>query len=144
MAAAPRQADAYLFHGGAGDIYEATSSMMALQHSGSADVRAFATMLIADHTNTTNTALTAAKGANVMAPPPELSPAQKGMIDQLGAAGPNFDRVYLQQQLTAHQQALAMQQGYASGGDVPALREAAAGAIPIIQAHIQRIQQMMR
>ena len=143
MAAATSQADAYLFHGAAGDVYEVTSSMMAVHNAANPDVRAFATMLIAGHTGLTNTALATARGAGVAAPPPILSPMQMGLISQLVAAGPNFDRVYLQQQLTAHQQALAMQSGYVSGGDVPALRQAAAGAVPIVQGHIARIQQMM-
>jgi putative membrane protein len=143
MASATAQADAYLFHAGAGDIYEITSSMMAIQHSQNPAVRGFATMLIADHTNTTNLALASAKGAGVMAPPPELSPMQKDMISQLIAAGPNFDSVFLQQQMTAHQQALALQSGYAASGDVPALRETAAGAVPIIRGHITHVQQLM-
>lgn len=143
MAAATQQADAYLFHAGAGDVYEITSSMLAIQTSQNAAIREFATMLIADHTNTTNTALTNAKASGVMPPPPELSPMQKDMISQLIAAGPNFDRVYLQQQITAHQQALALQSGYASSGDVPTLRTAAAGAMPIIRGHITHVQHLM-
>ena len=143
MAAAIQQADAYLFHAGAGDAYEITSSMMAIQHSANPAVRAFATMLIGDHTNLTNTTLATAKGAGVMAPPPVLSPMQMDMVGQLIAAGPNFDRVYLQQQLTAHQQALALQRGYAASGDVPALRQGAAGAVPVIEGHLARVQQMM-
>lgn len=143
QSAAPRQADAFLFHAGAGDIFEITSSTMIIQKSRNADVRAFATMLIADHTNLTNTALATAKGAGVMPPPPELSTMQKGMIAQLGASGAALDRTYLQQQMTAHQQALALMRGYASGGDVPALRQAATNAIPMIEGHIGRIQQLM-
>ena len=78
-----------------------------------------------------------------MPPPPELSPMQKDMITQLIAAGPNFDRVYLQQQMTAHQQALQMQQGYAAQGDNPALKAAAASAVPVIQGHLAQVQQIM-
>lgn len=143
MAAASRQADAFLFHAGAGDVYEITSSIMAMQKSRNADVRAFASMLIADHTNLTNIALATAAGANVMPPPPELSPMQKDMVAQLSASGANFDRVYLQQQMTAHQQALALMQGYASAGDVPALRQAASQAVPTVQGHIAQLQRMM-
>lgn len=53
---------------------------------------------------------------------------QKSMIGQLHAATPAaIDRLYLQQQVPAHQQALAMQGGYARSGDTPALRETAQG-----------------
>lgn len=144
MAAATQQADAYLFYGGAGDIYEITSSMLAQQHSANPQVKAFATMLIADHTNLTNSALTAARGAGIAPPPPELSPMQKDMITQLIAAGPNFDQQFLQQQMTAHQQALQLQSGYAASGDVPALKSAAASAVPVVRGHIAQIQQMMQ
>ena len=63
MAAATSQASAYLFHAGAGDTYEVTSSIMAVQHAASPDLRAFASMMIADHTQTTNGALAAATSA---------------------------------------------------------------------------------
>lgn len=144
QSAATQNAQAYLFHGGAGDVFEISSSMMALQHSQAPGVRAFASMLIADHTNLTNTALSTAKGAGIAAPPPVLSSAQMQMIGQLTSAQPaSFDRVYLQQQLTAHRMALGMQQGYAARGDTPALRQAAAAAVPIVQGHIVRIEQML-
>jgi putative membrane protein len=40
----------------------------------------------------------------------------------------------------AHQQAIAMMQNYATGGDVPALRTVAAGAIPVMQRHLAAAQ----
>lgn len=143
-AAAPREAQAFLFNAGAGDIFEITTSMMAIQHSQNPQVRAFARMLIADHTNLTNTTLATAKAAGVMPPPPELSPMQKGMITQLMAATPaTFDRTYLSQQVPAHQMALQMMQGYASSGDVPQLRQAATSAVPVVTGHLQRVQQLL-
>lgn len=145
QAAAPRQADAFLFHAGASDIFEATTSVMALQKSQNPQLRAFASMLIDHHTRMTNGALATAAAAGVMAPPPELSPAQKAMIAQLGAAPPaQFDRVFLTQQVGAHQQALMLLNGYASGGDVAALREMARGAVPTIQSHLTQAQSLMR
>ena len=144
MAAAPRQADAYLFHAGAGDIFEITTSMMAQKKAANANVRALATMLIDHHTRLTNATLATAKGAGIAPPPPELTPMQKQMITQLIAAGGNFDRVYLQQQRTAHEQALALQSGYAASGDVPALRAGASAAVPTIRTHLGQIQQLTR
>lgn len=144
MANAPRQANAFLFHAGAGDIFEITTSMMAQKKAANPNVRAFASMLINHHTNLTNQALATAISAGIAPPPPELSPMQKQMIAQLDAAGPNFDRLFVQQQLTAHRQALALQTGYASSGDVAALRAGASAAVPIIRSHIGEIQQLSR
>jgi putative membrane protein len=144
QAAGTRQAQAYLFHAGAGEVFEITSSMIAIQKSQNPQVRAFATMLIDHHTQTTNQTLTAAKGAGVMPPPPELSAMQKGMIGQLTAAGgTSFDRLYLQQQVPAHQEALSLNGGYARSGDVPALRQNAQSAVPVIQAHLTQAQQLL-
>ena len=144
QAAATQQAQAYLFHAGAGDVFEITSSMVAIQKSQNPQVRAFASMLIDHHTQTTNQSLAVAKSAGVMPPPPELSPMQKDMIGQLMAASPaSFDRVYLQQQVPAHQQALSINSGYARSGDVAALRQNAQGAVPVIQAHLVQAQRLL-
>ena len=53
QSAATQQANAYLFHAGAGDVLEITSSMVAIQKSQNPQVRAFATMLIDHHSRTT-------------------------------------------------------------------------------------------
>ena len=78
-----------------------------------------------------------------MPPPPELSPMQKSMVAQLAAASPAaFDRLYLSQQLPAHQQALALIRGYAGGGDTPALRQAATGLVPVIEGHLAEVRRL--
>jgi len=144
QATAPREAQSYLFHAGAGDVFEITSSMLAIEKSKNPDVRAFATKLIEHHTMTTNLTLAAAKQGGVMPPPPELSPMQKNMIGQLHAAAPGaaFDRLYLQQQVPAHQMALQVNSGYAQVGDNPVLQQNAAAAVPIIQEHLAQAQQL--
>lgn len=143
MAAATSRVEPYLFHGGAGDVFEITTSMIALQKSQNPELRAFASMLIDHHSRLTSAALAAATAAGVMPPPPELSPAQKSMIGALLAAAPaTFDRTWTSQQVMAHRQALTMNQGYAARGDVPALRQAAQGAIPTIQSHLGQAERM--
>lgn len=145
MAASTQQAQPFLFYAGAGDVFEITSSMILLNKSSNPQVRAYASMLIDHHTRTTNLALANAKAAGVIAPPPELSAMQKGMIGALHAASPAaIDRLYLQQQVPAHQQALTLMNGYARGGDVPTLRQTAQGAVPIVQAHLTQAQSLLR
>ena len=140
---ASREAGAYLFNAGAGDVFEIVSGQRALQKSANPAIRNLASELIAHHTGTTNGALAAAAAAGVAPPPPELSPEQKGMIAQLDAVSPTgFDALYLQQQGAAHRQALALHSGYAATGDVPALRTTASTAIPIVRTHIAQIQQL--
>lgn len=145
MAAATAQAQPYLFYAGASDVFEITSSMILLGKSTNPQVRAYASMLIDHHSRTTNLALANAKAAGVMPPPPEMSAMQKGMIGALHAAAPAaIDRLYLQQQVPAHSQALALHSGYARSGDVPTLRQTAQGAVPVVQGHLTQAQQLLR
>ena len=126
-----------------GDVYEITSSQLAVMRSQNPSVKRFATMLIDHHSRTTNVALTQAKAAGIMPAPPVLGPQKRSMIDALIAAGAaDFDRVYLQQQIPAHEEALALHTTYAASGDTPQLRTAAAGAVPIVRQHLEEVRRM--
>ena len=100
-------------------------------------------MIIADHTRLSSELTAAAQSAGVPTPPPSLAPHHAQMLEQLRAtpAG-NFDAVYRQQQVLAHQEALNVHRTYAASGDVPALRAAATRAVPAIEMHLQRVQSM--
>ena len=139
--AAPVSAAPFLLMAGEGDVFEITSSQMALMRSQNAEVRNFAQMLIEHHTRLTNATLTEAKAAGVAAPPPVLTAPKRAMIDALlGAGAADFDRVYLQQQATAHNEALALHTNYAARGEVPQLRRAAMSAIPVVQQHLAQVR----
>lgn len=143
MSMAMNQAMPYLATAGESDVFEVTSSQIALMRSQDPQVRQFAQMMIEDHTRTTNQALVAARAAGVLAPPPVLGTQHRAMIGQLlEARGTAFDRLYWQQQLIAHQAAVALHQGYAASGDRPQLRAFAEEAVPIVAGHLQRVQAM--
>ena len=129
----------FLALAGESDVFEITSSQMAVMRSQNPEVRRFATMLIDHHTRTSNIALAQAKAAGLTPAPPVLGPQKRMLIDQLAtASAADFDRVYLQQQVPVHEQALALHSTYASSGDTPQLRTAAAGAVPIVRGHLDQ------
>jgi putative membrane protein len=133
----------YLQIAGESDVYEVTSSQIAVQRSQNPRVRAFASMLIDHHTKTTNVTLTQAKAAGLVPPPAVLGQGTRAQIDQLYAASPaDFDRIYIAQQIPAHEQALAVQTAYAQTGDKAPLRSAAGGAIPIIKQHLEHARSL--
>ena len=137
----PTQAMAYMRAAGESDLFEITSSQVALQRTQNPAVRAYATTMIDHHTRTTNTLLSTARAALLMPPPAVLGPDKRAMIDQLNSqAGMNFDRLYIQQQVTGHQEALAIHGGYAQGGDNAALRATAAATVPVVQGHLSTAQ----
>jgi putative membrane protein len=134
----PEQRDAYVQMAAASDLFEIQSSQIATTRAQSPEVREFAQMLIQHHTATTEQ-LTAAATAAGSPPSPTLMPMQAEMIARLqGANGAEFDRLYLRQQVPAHEMALALHQNYASDGDTPSLRTVAAAAVPIVRQHLER------
>jgi putative membrane protein len=135
--------DAYVAAAGAGDLYEKTSSQMVLQSTKDPKVRSFAQGMIRDHTKSTAMVKAAATKAGLKPRPPVLTPEQKDMVAQLRTeTGTARDRTYLTQQQTAHQQALALHQGYAANGTAAPLKTAAGQIAPVVQHHIDMLKGM--
>jgi putative membrane protein len=134
----PNQRTAYVQMAAASDLYEIQSSQLAMSQAQSADVRAFAQMLMEHHTATSQQVAAAATAAGTP-PSPTLMPMQAKMIAQLQAAnGAAFDRIFISQQVQAHTMALALHSSYASNGDTPSLRTVAAAAAPVVRQHLER------
>ncbi len=135
-------APGFLAHAGSANQYEIEAAQLALQASANPGVRNLANMIVADHTALGQQVAAAAASAGLTPPPPMLLPPEQAMLDQLRAAGTgmNFDMLYQQQQITAHQQAIQLMQNYAASGDVPALQTVASGAVPVMQRHLQMAQ----
>lgn len=124
------------------DMYEIEAGKIAQQKGQSADVKSFGQMMVNDHTAMLNEMKPIVTQAG-FTPPAELDERRKGMLDNLRAAnGAEFDRVYLDQQEAAHEEALTLMRGYAENGDNAALKQVAAKAAPKIEAHLQRVNQL--
>jgi putative membrane protein len=138
-------APGFLAHAGSANEYEIEASQLALQASTNPGVRNLANVIIADHTAMGQQVAAAATSAGLTPPAPALLPAEQAMLDQLRASGTgmNFDMAYQQQQISAHQQAISLMQNYSASGDVPALRNVAAGAIPVMQKHLSMAQSLV-
>jgi putative membrane protein len=139
----PLFAPGYMATAASSDMFEIQSSQLALQMSQNPAIRSFAQMLIGDHTRMTQQMVATAQSAGLTPPQPMLMPMHQQMLDQLRAAGPGmFDMAFRDAQVNAHQQALALHQNYSASGDVPALRTLAAGAVPVIQGHLNHAQML--
>ena len=138
----PRFAPGFMAQAASGGQFEIQSSQLALQMSQNAAVRNFANMMIADHSRLNQAVAAAATSARLTPPAPVLLPPEQAMFDQVRAAGagPGFDLAYKNAQITAHQNALQLMQAFAANGDVPALRNAAAQAVPVVQMHLNQAQ----
>jgi putative membrane protein len=127
----------YVMAAGMSDLYEINSSQVALEKTQNPAIRRFATMLIKHHQKTTAATMKAAQKAGLTPTPPMLDAGATASITELQTAAPaDFDRLYLGQQVPAHQAALALHQSFAAGGDQAALRTSAKAAVPIVQQHL--------
>ncbi|MEG3084583.1 DUF4142 domain-containing protein [Sphingomonas sp. PB2P12] len=127
----------YVMAAGMSDLYEINSSQVALQKSQTPAIRKFATMLIKHHQTTTAATMKAATKAGLTPTPPVLDAGATASINELQtASAADFDRLYVGQQIPAHQAALDLHQSYATGGDQAPLRTTAKAAVPIIKQHI--------
>ena len=140
----PLFAPGYLAMAASGDLFEIKSGQLAHPRAQSPIIHGFATMLTTDHTRSTQILTAAAQAGGVAVPPPALLPQHQALLDQLNAAGsgPTFDSAFRNIQIQAHQQSLMLHQNYAANGDVPALRQAAAQIVPVVQGHLQQLQAM--
>jgi putative membrane protein len=135
-AAAPTDSAGFANAVAAADLYEIESARLAADKASNADVKSLAQHIRTDHEKSTSELKTAATAANVNVAP-KLDTEKQGMLDQLKAAsGAEFDRLFLEQQKTAHRKALALLQGYSSGGDNEALKAFATKTAAAVKGHL--------
>jgi putative membrane protein len=143
VAAAPVTPATYVMKAGAGDQYEIQSSKLLLQTTQNPKLRAFANMMIADHTKSTADVKAAAMKAGLHPAPPKLDAMGVRNLAALRAAkGATRDNLYVSQQKTSHQKALALHQGYASSGTSSPLKMVAGNIAPVVEKHFADLNAM--
>jgi putative membrane protein len=135
-------ADTYVANAAISDVYEIASSRMALEKASSPKVKAFAQAMIADHTATSNSLKAALVEGNMKRTVPTAPDERRqAMLDALkGLSGAAFDKAYLEQQTTAHQEALLLHGRYAEDGENDALQKLASTTTPKIQHHANQLK----
>ena len=137
--ALPTDANGFATAVAATDLYEVESATLAAQKATAAELKSAAAHIKTDHQNSTAQLKAAAQQAGVTLSP-ALDAEKQQMLTQLrGASGAEFDRLFLEQQKTAHRKALSLVQSYAQGGDNPALKQFASKAATIIESHIEHL-----
>jgi len=124
----------------ASDMFEIESGKLAAEKGTSAEIKDFGTMLQADHKKSTDELKAAgAKAEPAITPAPTLTGEQQANLDKLKAAsGAEFDRMFAEQQVAAHQKALDALRAYSAGGDAQPLREFATKAATVVEGHLEK------
>ena len=143
-ASAATDTQSFVNNAAMGDMYEVQAGKLAQSKGHSKGVRSFGARMVKAHTQTSEKLKATLASAKISVTPPRaLDAAHQKMIDELnGASGADFDKMYLSQQATAHQDALTLMQTYASTGDNAALKKLATATMPIIRQHIQMIDKL--
>jgi putative membrane protein len=126
----------------ASDAYEIEAGKLAQQKATRQDLKDFGAMMVRHHTDSTAKLKTAAgRISPAIVPSPTLSAKQQQDLDMLRSAnGADFDTAYRNQQVVAHQMALATLEGYQVSGDVAELKAWAAETSPVVREHLDTIQ----
>jgi putative membrane protein len=120
------------------DMMEIQTSQLALDRKPDADTRPFAQRMVKDHTETSKELKALVSAGKVKATlPTALDADHKKMLDALKAkSGKAFDQDYDQMQAKAHEQAVALFEAYAQGGDNADLKAWASKTLPHLKEHL--------
>ena len=121
------------------DMFEIQSSKMAASKLNGKD-KEFAEQMIADHTKTSSELMAAAKGANVPLPT-GVDSTHQNWLDKLSqASGDDFRKLYFDDQVSAHKDAVSLFQRYGNSGENAALKSWASTTLPALQHHLDMAQ----
>lgn len=121
------------------NLFEIQSSQLALTHSSSTSIQAFAQSMIADHTNA-QTQLASLATAQHLPLPSTLPPDKQLKVLALSALnGADFDAAYIKEQTLAHQLALSVLQNELSAGVNTDLKGYATAQVPVVTAHLTAV-----
>lgn len=136
----------YMMRAAMSDMYEIEAGRIAAEKARNPRVRNFAQMMVTDHTNSSSRMQQAMPPGMTMNMPAQLDAEHQAKLTQLrnAPAGANFDRTYMQQQVMAHEQALALHQNYARNGDMQPLRQVATSVAPVVETHLREARTLAR
>jgi putative membrane protein len=119
------------------DEFEIVASRTSLTQSHDQSIRSFAGRMIRDHEETSRSLAAAAARDRLSPPPRSVGEDHARMLGALQSlVGREFDKTYAQQQILAHRSAFITEQLYSSGGDAPAIRQAATVATKLMASHL--------
>lgn len=132
----------FVANAGMSGLSEVQLANLALQNGESADVKAFAQRMVADHSKS-NAELSQLATAKGLVLPAELAGThQQGLEHLQGLTGAEFDRAYMQHMVSDHNTALQLFQNGAAQAKDPEIKAFATKTIPILQEHARMAQQV--
>ncbi len=135
---------AFLDQAAAIDLGEIQEGRLAARRGARPTVRQFGQQMVTDHTknNQTLMSLAQSKGVSVPTAPDQHAMAEMTELEHLH--GHAFDRQYVGEQVTGHQQAIGLYQQEAQQGSDPEVKAFAQQTLPILQQHLSMAEALGR
>jgi len=126
-------------------MFEIQSSQLALSKSQNSDIKAFAKMMVDDHTKAADQLKAAAAAQGKVNVPDALDKPKADKLAQLSnASGADFDKLYVQLQTDAHVEAVALFTGYGANGPAGQLKDFATSTAPTLKMHYDHVLTLPR
>ena len=123
-----------------GGMAEVQAAQLAQQRANSPQIKDFASRMITDHTQANTELQQIAQQESITLPSQPTGKDAAAAKKLSGLNGAAFDKAYSQDQLSDHQQVVALFRKEASSGQDPALKAFAQKTLPILQQHLQMAQ----
>jgi putative membrane protein len=134
----PKTVD-FIKEAASGEQFVIQSSQLAVLKT-ERKAKEFAELMVTEHTTTFNDLKGYAQKADVQLST-EMSISQKKSLNKLNVlSGDDFTQQYLDDQVAAHKQAMALFERYAKGGDNDALRAWVQHALSMLRQHLEGVQ----
>jgi putative membrane protein len=124
--------------------YEIDTSELALKYAKSADVKGFAQQMVSDHQKAGEDFKVSLKEAGIEPPRDALDVTHTAKYAKLRVftTANGFDSAYVDDEVAAHEDAVATFKDYAANGPTPALKSFAEKTLPTLEHHLAMIQEL--
>jgi len=124
-----------------GGMTEIKASQLAATNSQNADVKSFASMLIADHTQADST-LKWIEDDKMLTEKDTISGEHKEMIDSLAKkTGADFDKAYIAMMIEGHKEAVELFEGQVDNKN-QTIQDFARKTLPTIEGHLDKAKEI--
>jgi putative membrane protein len=147
QAAAPAMAtpstSTFLTNTAVANLFEIESSKVALAKTKNDKIKAFANLMVTDHTGAGTKFKQAVTDAKLTPPAEKLDARHQALLDDLKKKDATaFDTAYVKAQHDGHVETVAMFEAYAKGGDNARMKQFASEMLPTLKTHLDQVSKI--
>jgi putative membrane protein len=137
----PANTEKFISTAAAAGEFEIAASKLAVTKASIPDVKLFAQQMITDHEAAAEALKAAAMKAGRAAPTAGMDEEHARQVEELKtASGPAFDKLYVEQQLKAHEDAVALFTAYSKSAEGGPVKQFAEETLPTLEKHLTHVR----